>query len=69
VIDWPVVAAVGPEKAAVGLTLVTVTTAESVAVWPNPSVTVRVAVYVPLSAYVFVGLRVVAVVPSPNVHR
>src|SRR5262245_17914249 len=56
------------DTAAVGATLLTVTTAVSVATWLAPSVTVSVTVYVPLSAYVCDGVRVpvVCALPSPK---
>src|SRR5262249_55825247 len=58
----------GPEldRVAVGATLLTVTTAVSVAVTLLASATLRVTVYVPLSAYVCVGVRVPVVWADPS---
>ena len=42
--------------------------AEDVAVWPCPLLTVTVAVYVPVPAYVWLIVRPVLVLPSPRSH-
>src|SRR5262249_1784869 len=56
------------DSAAVGATLLTVTTAVSVATWLAPSVTWRVTVIVPLPAWVWLGVRVRVAggAPSPK---
>ena len=52
-----------------GGTFETETVAVSVPAPPSSSVTVRVAVYDPLSAYACVATWLVEVAPSPKAHR
>jgi len=59
----------GPDTTTAGGRFRTTTTAVPTATPSDPSDTVRVTVYVPLSWYVWVATAPVAVVPSPKSHR
>ncbi len=58
----------GPPWPAVGATFVTATLLVAVSLAPSSSVTVRVMLKVPSSAYVWLAFWAVDEVPSPKVH-